>query len=123
MKAIVCTKYGPPEVLQIKDVEKPFPKKNEVCIKIFATAVTASDCIIRGFNLPISFWLPLGLAVGFTKPRQPILGIVLAGEVESAGKEVRAFKKGDKVFGCDIFLRLLAHMPSTNACLKKGFWQ
>ncbi len=97
MKAIVCTKYGPPEVLQIKEVEKPTPKHSEVLIKIFATAVTASDCIVRGFKVPISFWLPMGLAVGFTKPRQSILGIVLAGEVESVGKDVKSFKKGGRV--------------------------
>ncbi len=103
MKAIVCTKYGPPEVLQLKEVEKPIPGKNEVCIKIFATAVTASDCIVRGFNVPIIFWIPMALAVGFPKPRQPILGMVLAGEVESAGKDVKSFKKGDQVFGFDRF--------------------
>ncbi len=101
MKAIVCTKYGPPEVLQLKEVEKPVPRKNEVCIKIFATAVTASDCIVRGFKLPR--WSPLGLmmglSLGFTKPRQPILGMVLAGEIESIGKDVKRFKKGDQVYG------------------------
>ncbi|RXL53300.1 NAD(P)-dependent alcohol dehydrogenase, partial [Citrobacter sp. AAK_AS5] len=59
MKAVVCTKYGPPEVLQLKEVEKPVPRNMEVCIKIFATAVTASDCIVRGFKLPI--WSPMGL--------------------------------------------------------------
>lgn len=103
MKAVVCTKYGPPEVLQLKEVKKPIPQDDEVCIKIFATAVTASDCIVRGFNIPIQFWLPMGLAVGFTKPRQPILGIVLAGEIESAGKHVTLLKKGDQVFGWDLF--------------------
>jgi NADPH:quinone reductase-like Zn-dependent oxidoreductase len=101
MKAIVCTKYGPPEVLQLKEVEKPTPKKNEVCIKIFATAATASDCIVRGFKLPR--WSPLGLmmglALGITKPRQPILGMVLAGDIESIGKDVKRFKKGDQVYG------------------------
>ena len=101
MKAIVCTKYGPPEVLQLKEVEKRTPKKNEVCIKIFATAVTASDCIVRGFKLPR--WSPLGLmmglALGFRKPRQPILGMVLAGEIESIGKDVKRFKTGDQVYG------------------------
>jgi NADPH:quinone reductase-like Zn-dependent oxidoreductase len=101
MKAIVCTKYGPPEVLQLKEVEKPVPRKNEVCIKIFATAVTASDCIVRGFKLPR--WSPLGLmmglALGFRKPRQPILGMVLAGEIESIGTEVKRFKTGDQVYG------------------------
>jgi len=103
MKAIICTKYGPPEVLQLKEVEKPAPRKNEVCIKIFATAVTASDCIVRGFNVPTSLWLPMGLVMGFTKPRQPIPGMVLAGEVESVGKDVKSFKKGDQVFGWDLF--------------------
>ena len=104
MKAIVCTKYGPPEVLQLKEVEKPTPKNNEVLIKIFATAVTASDCIVRGFKVPIIFWIPMALAVGFPKPRQPILGMVFAGEVESVGKDVESFKKGDQVFGFDRFV-------------------
>lgn len=104
MKAILCTKYGPPEVLQLKEVEKPTPKNNEVRIKIFATAVTASDCIVRGAKLPV--WRPMGLmmrlALGFTKPRQPILGMVFAGEVDSVGKHVISFKNGDRVFGCDL---------------------
>ena len=102
MKAIVCTKYGQPEVLQLKDVEKPTPRKNEVCIKIFATAVTASDCIIRGFKVPMSLWLPMGLVLGFTKPRKPILGMVLAGEVESVGKDVKSFNIGDQVYAFNI---------------------
>jgi NADPH:quinone reductase-like Zn-dependent oxidoreductase len=101
MKAIVCTKYGPPEVLKLKEMEKPTPKNNEVLIKIFATAVTASDCIVRGFKLPI--WHPIGLmmglVLGFNKPRNPILGMVFAGEVESAGKDVKLFKNGDQVYG------------------------
>ena len=101
MKAIVCTKYGPPEVLQLREVEKPTPRKNEVCIKIFATAVTASDCIVRGFKMPI--WHPIGLMMGlmlgFTKPRNPIIGMVLAGDIESVGKDVKRFKKGDQVYG------------------------
>lgn len=104
MKAIVCTKYGPPEVLQLKEVEKPIIKNKEVLIKIIATAVTASDCIVRGFKVPIQFWIPMALAVGFPKPRQPILGMVFAGEVEYAGKDVKSFKKGDPVFGFDRFV-------------------
>jgi len=99
MKAIVCTKYGPPEVLQLKDVEQPTPKKNEICIKIHATTVTSSDCIIRGFNLPM--WHPMGLmmgiVLGFGKPRNPILGMVAAGEVDSVGRDVKRFKIGDQV--------------------------
>ena len=104
MKAIVCTKYGPPEVLQLKEVEKPTPKNNEVLIKIFATAVTASDCIVRGFKLPA--WSTIGimmrLVIGFTKPRNPILGMVLAGEVEAAGKDVKRFKRGDQVYTINV---------------------
>ena len=103
MKAVVCTKYGPPEVLYLKEVEKPTPRNNEVCIKIFATAVTASDCIIRGFKVPIKFWLPMMIAIGFSKPRKPILGMVFAGEIESVGRAVTALKKGDQVFGFDRF--------------------
>lgn len=99
MKAIVCTKYGPPEVLQLQEVEKPDPKKNEICIKIHATTVTSSDCIVRNFNMPK--WSPMGImmgiAMGFGKPRNPILGMVAAGEVESAGKEVKRFNVDDQV--------------------------
>jgi NADPH:quinone reductase-like Zn-dependent oxidoreductase len=99
MKAIICTKYGPPDVLQLKEVEKPVPKKNEICIKIHATTVTSSDCIVRAFNLP--FWHPMGLmmgiAMGFGKPRNPILGMVAAGEVESLGSSVKKFNVNDQV--------------------------
>ena len=99
MKAIVCTKYGPPEVLQLKEVEKPIPKKNEICIKIHATTVTSSDCIVRGFDIPM--WKPIGLmmgiAMGFGKPRNPILGMVAAGEVDSVGNSVKRFNIDDQV--------------------------
>jgi NADPH:quinone reductase-like Zn-dependent oxidoreductase len=104
MKAIVCTKYGPSEVLQLKEVPRPIPKQNEVLVKIYATAVTAGDCIVRGFKLP--FWHPMGLmmgmVIGFGKPRNPILGMVFSGEVELAGKKVTRFKSGDSVFGWTI---------------------
>jgi len=101
MKAIVCPKYGPPEVLQLKEVEKPFPKNKELLIKIYATSVTSSDCIVRGYKPPI--WHPTGillrLMIGFFKPRKPIIGYIFAGIVESVGKDVKRFKKGDQVFG------------------------
>jgi len=99
MKAVICIKYGPPEVLQLREIEKPVPEKNEVLINIRTTSVTASDCIVRGFKLPI--WNPvgllMGLVLGFKKPRNPILGMVLAGEIESAGKDVKLFKPGNEV--------------------------
>jgi NADPH:quinone reductase-like Zn-dependent oxidoreductase len=98
MKAIICTKYGPPGVLQLKEVEKPTPRKNEVCIKIFATAVTASDCIIRGFKVSHRRWILGRLALGLTKPRKSILGLVLAGEIETVGTDVKQFQIGDRVY-------------------------
>jgi NADPH:quinone reductase-like Zn-dependent oxidoreductase len=98
MKAVVCTKYGPPEVLQLTEVEKPVPKDNEVLIKIHATTVTAADFRIRSFTVPASFRIPARFALGFTKPKKSILGVELAGEIESTGKHVKLFKKGDQVF-------------------------
>lgn len=98
MKAIVCTKYGPPDVLKMVDIETPVPNDNQVLIKIFFTTVTVGDCRVRGFNVPPSFWLPAKLAMGWSKPRQPILGTELSGVVEKVGKNVRKFKAGDAVF-------------------------
>jgi len=99
MKAIVCTKYGPPDVLQLKEVEKPIPKDNEVLIKIYATTVTAGDCELRGLKFSRSLRLLMRLGFGIRGPRKKILGMELAGEIESVGKDVKLFKKGDQVFG------------------------
>ena len=104
MKAIVCTRYGPPEVLQLKEVKTPTPTRDQVRLKILATSVTASDCIMR--RLKINVWRPqgfmAGLVMGFNKPRHSILGGVLAGDVESVGKAVQQFRAGDQVFGMTI---------------------
>lgn len=75
MKAIICTKYGPPDVLKLGDVEKPIPKKNELCIKVYATAVTASDIYIRSSDIPVRFRIPMRLMLGIMKPRKSILGL------------------------------------------------
>lgn len=99
MKAIVCTKYGHPEVLQMEEDEKPTPKDNELLIRIHATTVTAGDVRVRRFDVPVLFWFPIRLALGLKKPKQPILGVEYAGEIESAGAEIKNFKKGDRVFG------------------------
>jgi NADPH:quinone reductase-like Zn-dependent oxidoreductase len=98
MKAIVCTKYGPPEVLKLKDVEEPTPKDDEVLIRIYATTVHVGDVRIRSSNFPRSQWLFARLMLGIRGPRRKILGMELAGEIESTGKDVKSFKKGDQVF-------------------------
>ena len=99
MKAVICAKYGPPSVLKLKELPKPKPKSNEVVVKNYATAVTGSDVLIRSANFPLIIGLMFRVAIGFTKPRKPILGLVFAGEIESVGKNVKHFKKGDKVYG------------------------
>jgi NADPH:quinone reductase-like Zn-dependent oxidoreductase len=99
MKAVICTKYGEPDVLKLKDVIKPTPKDNEICIKIHATAVTASDIFIRSSNLPLQYKIPMRLMLGIRKPRKSIIGLVFAGEIESIGKSIERFKPGDKVYG------------------------
>ncbi|MBZ0293314.1 MAG: NAD(P)-dependent alcohol dehydrogenase [Anaerolineae bacterium] len=98
MKAVICTKYGPPEVLQIQEVAKPAPKDNEVLINVHATTVHVGDVRIRRFDVPRWQWLLARIALGLTKPKQPVLGMELAGEIESTGKAVTRFKPGDPVF-------------------------
>jgi NADPH:quinone reductase-like Zn-dependent oxidoreductase len=107
MKAMILTKYGPPEVLQLKEVEKPAPKNNEIRIKIHATPVSFGDTLVRNFNavsprkfhMPFLFWLMGKLYFGFRKPKITILGSEFAGEIEAVGRDVKKFSKGDEVFG------------------------
>jgi 2-desacetyl-2-hydroxyethyl bacteriochlorophyllide A dehydrogenase len=100
MKAIVWTRYGSPDGLQLREVDKPVPKENEVLIKIHATTVTAGDCEMRRLELPLMLSLPVRLYAGFSRPKRiPILGQELAGEVGQVGKDVNLFKEGDQVFG------------------------
>ena len=109
MKAVVCTKYGPPEVLKIVEVEKPFPKPDEVLIKILATTTHIGDTKIRRLEPgmgPVKdfFFKPImRIIVGFTRPRKKILGMELSGEIEATGKDVTLFKVGDPVFASTEF--------------------
>jgi NADPH:quinone reductase-like Zn-dependent oxidoreductase len=109
MKAIVCAKYGPPEVLQLKEVEKPFPKDNEVLIKVHATTVHIGDTKVRRLEPGLGpvkdfFFKPMmRIMLGFTGPRKKILGMELAGAIEAVGKNVTLFKIGDPVFASTEF--------------------
>jgi NADPH:quinone reductase-like Zn-dependent oxidoreductase len=98
VKAIVCTGYGPPDVLQVRDVEKPTPKDNEVLVRVHATSVTMGDCELRGLRVPFEWKLLLRIGFGVRAPRKKILGQEIAGEIESTGGDVTRFKKGDQVF-------------------------
>ncbi|MCX6555683.1 MAG: NAD(P)-dependent alcohol dehydrogenase [Candidatus Aminicenantes bacterium] len=107
MKAIVITKYGSPDVLQLKEVEKPVPKDKEILIKIHATPVSFGDTLVRNlkavspkkFHMPFLFWLFAKLYFGFGKPKITRLGSEFAGEIEALGRDVKKFRKGDRVFG------------------------
>lgn len=100
MKAILHSKFGPPDELQVKEIDKPVPRDNEVLIKIHATTVTSTDCNARNFTfVPKIFKLPSRLFFGIFRPKINILGIDLAGEIEEVGKDIKKFKKGDQIFG------------------------
>jgi NADPH:quinone reductase-like Zn-dependent oxidoreductase len=100
MKAIHYTRYGPPEVLHLADIPKPAPRDNEVLIKIHATTVTIGDTIMRSLNIPVPGWQKVmaRLYLGWNKPKRPILGMELAGVIESAGRKVTRFTPGDAIF-------------------------
>ena len=109
MKAVICTKYGPPEVLQIKEVKKPTPKDNEVLVKVNATTVHIGDSKVRRLEPDLGpvidfFFKPMmRIILGFKGPRKKILGMELAGDIEAVGKGVTRFKIGDPVFASTEF--------------------
>lgn len=105
MKAVICTKYGSPEVLEIQEVEKPIPGDNEVLIKVHATTVHRGDTRMRSLNIPSPRWqlLLARIYLGIRKPKKPILGMELAGKIEAVGKNVNQFKEGDEVFASTVW--------------------
>ena len=98
MRAVVCAGYGPPDVLELRDVRKPVPNHDEVLVRIRATTVGAADCELRRFDFAPWIWVPMRLATGVRRPRHPVFGHELAGDIESVGKDVGSFRKGDRVF-------------------------
>ena len=98
MKAIIYIKYGPPEVLTLKELEKPVPKDNEVLVSVHATTVTVGDTRMRSFTVPRGQRIFARLYLGIRKPKRPVLGMELAGQIEEIGKNVKLFRKGDQVF-------------------------
>ena len=110
MKAIIWTEYGPPEVLQLQEVDKPTPKDNEVLIRIHAANVTAGDCEQRSLKLPFWYRYIMRAVVGLKRPKRiTILGMDLAGEIESVGKDVKRFRKGDQIFAATGFISMGAY--------------
>src|SRR5262245_28160468 len=103
MKAVVCERYGPPEVLELRDVAKPAPAEREILVRIKATTVNSADARIRALRVPRGLRLPVRLRLGLRGPRQQILGLDLAGEVEATGSGVELFKPGDRVVGSSGF--------------------
>ena len=104
MKAVICTGYGPPEVLELREVVKPVPAKNEILIKVHATTCHIGDVRVRGFDVPFRHRIPFRLYLGLFRPKRKILGMEVAGTVEDMGKEVKAFAPGDPVFATTGFL-------------------
>lgn len=98
MKAVVYTRYGSPDVLRLQEIPKPVPHDNEVLVKVHATTVTIGDCRMRSFTVPPEQWVVARLYLGILRPRRPILGMELAGEIETIGQNVTVFKPGDPVF-------------------------
>lgn len=99
MKAVVCTRYGSPEVLKVVEVKKPIPKDNEVLIRIIASAVNSADVKVRSLNVSGFLKIIMHFVLGFHKPRKSVLGNVFSGIVEQVGKNVKDFSRGDEVYG------------------------
>jgi NADPH:quinone reductase-like Zn-dependent oxidoreductase len=124
MKAVICSGYGPPEVLQIREVEIPVPKDNEVRIKVHSTTCHIGDVRIRSFNVP--FWqrIPFRIYLGILKPKRPILGMELAGVVDDVGTDVNRFRKGDQVMASAGFVfgayAEYTCLPGENGNARKG---
>jgi NADPH:quinone reductase-like Zn-dependent oxidoreductase len=124
MKAAICTKYGPPEVLKIVERDKPTPKDDEVLIKVFAASVTNSDIFIRSSAVPLRIRIPMRIMIVITRPRNDILGEVLSGEIVQVGSRIRRFHVGDQIFGLTGFslgayadYKCMKEMDSKQGCI------
>lgn len=118
MKAILCKNYGTPDVLHYEEIEKPIPKDDEVLLKVHAATVTPGDCELRRFDMHVLFWIPVRIYMGILKPKRPVLGMEVAGEIVAVGKNVTTYKTGDQVFG-GTGMHFGAH--AEYACLRTKF--
>ena len=103
VRAVHCTAYGPPEVLKLREVPKPEPKPGEILLRTHAATVTLGDCEVRAFKMVSWVWVPARLAIGIIRPRNPVLGMEIAGEVVALGEGASRFKLGDRIFGTTSF--------------------
>jgi len=134
MKVAINAKYGPPEVIELKDLEKPVPKDNEMLVKVYASTVTSGDVTLRSGmkGKPLLLQFMGRIMLGFTKPKNTMLGSEFAGEIEAVGKDIKSFKKGDQVFGTTTgqdfgtnaeYICVRKNLYPRKKCLEITWWQ
>ena len=102
MRAAVAERYGSPEVVEVREIPKPAPEDGEILIRVHATTISAGDVRLRAFRVPAVYWIPFRIEKGIFRPKNPVLGVELSGEIEAVGNNVTRFTPGDEVYGYDV---------------------